>query len=71
MEGQAKRKRKLINGAEVEARTSLSRWTIDRLEKKKKFPRHIEIIPGRKHWFEDEIDSHMDRLAAERDQVAA
>ena len=71
MERQANHKRKLIKRREVEARTGLSRWSISRLEKAKKFPRHVEIIPSQHHWFEDEIDAHLERLAAERDQVAA
>jgi predicted DNA-binding transcriptional regulator AlpA len=65
------RKRKLINRREVQARTSLSRWTIARLEKAKKFPRHVDIVTGWHHWFEDEIDDHLERLAAERQESAA
>jgi predicted DNA-binding transcriptional regulator AlpA len=71
MPDQAKPKRKLIKRREVEARTGLSRWSISRLEAKNKFPRHVEIIPSQHHWFEDEIDAHLDRLAADRDHVAA
>jgi predicted DNA-binding transcriptional regulator AlpA len=63
--------RKLINRRQVEARVKLSRGSIKLLEKANKFPRHVNIVPGMDHWFEDEIDAHLERLAAERDQVAA
>jgi predicted DNA-binding transcriptional regulator AlpA len=62
------KQRRLIDSKQVEARVKLTRWTIERLEKKKKFPKHVNQVPGRKHWFEDEIDAHLERLAAERDQ---
>jgi predicted DNA-binding transcriptional regulator AlpA len=65
------KQRKLLDSKQVEARVKLSRWTIDRLEKKKKFPKHVNQVPGRKHWFEDEIDDHLDLVAAERDHVGA
>ena len=66
-----KRQRKLLNSTQVQARVKASRWTIDRLEKAKKFPKHVNFVPGRKHWFEDEIDDHLECLAAEREIVAA
>jgi predicted DNA-binding transcriptional regulator AlpA len=62
--------RKLVKRKEVERRTGLSRWSIARLEKAKKFPRHVEIIPGAHHWFEDEVDGHLARLAAKRELTA-
>jgi predicted DNA-binding transcriptional regulator AlpA len=71
MEGQANQKRKLIKRKEVEARTGLSRWSIARLEKANKFPRHVQLLPTQFHWFEDEIDAHLEQLAAQRDSVAA
>jgi predicted DNA-binding transcriptional regulator AlpA len=61
--------RKLIKRKEVERRTGLSRWSISRLEKAKKFPRHVEITPGLHHWFEDEVDGHLARLTADREQL--
>jgi predicted DNA-binding transcriptional regulator AlpA len=63
--------RKLINRRQVEARTGLSRWSIARLEKANKFPKHVSVTPGCHHWFEDEIDAHLEPLATERGQVAA
>jgi predicted DNA-binding transcriptional regulator AlpA len=63
--------RKLINRRQVEARVSLSRWSIARLEKQNRFPKHVNVGPGLHHWFEDEIDDHLERLAAERQESAA
>lgn len=63
--------RKLINRRQVEERVRASRWTIARLEKAGKFPQHVNVTPGCHHWFEDEIDAHLEQLAADRDQVAA
>lgn len=42
-----------------------------RLEKQGKFPKHVNIVPGCNHWFEDEVDAHLKQLAAGRNQVAA
>jgi predicted DNA-binding transcriptional regulator AlpA len=66
-----RKQRRLINRQQVEDRTSLSRWTIERLEKQGKFPKHVNIVPGLNHWFEDEVDHHLERLAAGREQATA
>lgn len=44
----------------------LSRRQIDRLEAAGKFPRRVQISPGRVGWLADEIDHHVAAAIARR-----
>jgi prophage regulatory protein len=44
----------------------LSRRQIDRLEAAGKFPRRVQMSPGRVGWLADEIDSHVAAAIARR-----
>ena len=51
-----------------------TRQHIDRLEKLGKFPMHVKLgvgANGANAWLEQEIDAHIDALAAARDEQAA
>jgi prophage regulatory protein len=43
-----------------------SRMHIDRLEKAGKFPRRVRLGLNTVGWFDDELDEHVEKAAAER-----
>ncbi len=48
-----------------------SKVTIWRLERDGKFPKRVQVSPGRHAWLEDEIRKHITGLVAARDSVEA
>jgi prophage regulatory protein len=64
--------RKLISPAGLKEKgITGSDTTIWREERKGRFPRRVYPTPGRKAWFEDEVDQYLENLRAERDGTAA
>jgi predicted DNA-binding transcriptional regulator AlpA len=45
--------------------------TIWRAERAGRFPKRVYPTPGRKAWFEDEIDQYLENLRAARDEPAS
>ena len=56
---------------EVAKRTGLSRPTIYKRARAGTFPKPIKLGPNSTGWLESEIDAHLAKLIAERDQAAA
>jgi prophage regulatory protein len=50
---------KHLSGKEVEAKTSLSRVTIWRMEQRGEFPQRVQISLNRVGWIESEVDEWM------------
>ncbi len=66
---------RLLNYPALRAKKGItqSKRQIDYLEKQGRFPKAIKLSPGmqgHKAWIESEIDAHLERLAAQRDQAA-
>lgn len=57
---------RFITSAEVQTQTSLSRATIWRLIRAKKFPRSYQLSPGRKGWRQKEVDTWIASRVADR-----
>jgi prophage regulatory protein len=58
---------KILTYPELNARgVRLSRRQIDRLEAAGKFPRRVQISPGRVGWLAEEIDNHVAAAIARR-----
>lgn len=61
----------LLRRPDVRARTGLSDTRIDELEKRKKFPRRVQISERAIGWVESEIDAFIRARIEARDQQSA
>jgi prophage regulatory protein len=60
--------RKLISPAGLKERgITANDSTIWRAERAGRFPKRVYPTPGRKAWFEDEIDQYLENLRSARD----